>query len=66
MTKKHDTPELGQGIGLDTNKQSFESIIEQVDPECIKGYDFQTSKRKAGCCSTFMYWYANTLVESVN
>lgn len=27
---------------------------------------FMDSKRRAGCCSKFTYWYANNLVDSVN
>ena len=65
-TKKMETAELVRFNCVETNRGSFESVIEQVEPECIKGDYFEKSKRKAGCCSLFTYQYANTLVESVN
>ena len=46
--------------------RSFESVPEELTERVIKGHVFLTNKRKASCCSVFTYWYANSLVESVN
>ena len=32
----------------------------------IPGPKYQDSKQRANCCSKFTYWYANTLISSVN
>ena len=44
---------------------SFESIAEEPEALSNYGFPFQETKRKAGCCSIFTYWYANSLVDSV-
>ena len=45
---------------------SFESIAESVQEKQCKPLPFNDSKRRAGCCSILTYWFANSLIESVN
>ena len=45
--------------------ESFMSVAEENADVKIQGFPFQTTKRRASCCSLFTYWYANTLVDSV-
>lgn len=45
--------------------ESFVSIAEEQESLKTPEFPFQTSKRRASCCSLFTYWYANSLVDSV-
>lgn len=45
--------------------ESFVSIAEDPVPSSRQDFPFQETKRKASCCSLFTFWYANTLVDSI-
>ena len=45
--------------------ESFVSIAEDAEPTVTQDFPFQETKRKASCCSLFTFWYANTLVDSI-
>ena len=44
---------------------SFESVPEDLCEKKIRGHSFMNSKRRAGCCSIFTFWYSNNLIDSV-
>ena len=48
------------------NDDSFESVAEEVGEKKIPKHDFMDSKRRAGCCSIFTFWFSNNLIDSVN
>ena len=45
--------------------ESFVSIAEEHESAVRQDFPFQETKRKASCCSLFTFWYANTLVDSI-